>query len=138
MSAQSLDTIASKNAELVRRGYEAFNAADLATLTEIIDEQAVWHTPGRGSVGGDRRGHEAIFSHFGRYGGETAGTFRADVHSICASEDGLVVAMHRNTGERNGKKLDVDCCLIFEIKDGRLVDGRECFYDLYAWDEFWS
>ena len=28
---------ANENAELVRRGYEAFNRADIATLTEILD-----------------------------------------------------------------------------------------------------
>ena len=44
----------------------------------------------------------------------------------------------RVEGERNGKRLDVGCCIAFEIKDGRIVSGREHFYDLYAWDEFWS
>ena len=35
-------------------------------------------------------------------------------------------------------RLDVDCCIVFEIKDGRFIDGREYFFDLHAWDEFWS
>jgi len=30
------------------------------------------------------------------------------------------------------------CCIVFELSDGRLQDGREHFFDLYAWDEFWS
>ena len=51
---------------------------------------------------------------------------------------GGVIGIHHNTGERNGKHLDVDCCLVFELKDGRVIDGREHFGDLYAWDEFWS
>ena len=49
-----------------------------------------------------------------------------------------MVAIHHNSGVRDGKRLDVDCCLVFKIKDGRVIDGREHFYDLYAWDEFWS
>jgi ketosteroid isomerase-like protein len=52
--------------------------------------------------------------------------------------DGVVVGIHHNSGERNGKHLDVDCCLVFQLKDGRVTDGREHFSDLYAWDEFWS
>jgi hypothetical protein len=24
------------------------------------------------------------------------------------------------------------------VVDGRIVDGREHFYDLHAWDEFWA
>jgi len=40
--------------------------------------------------------------------------------------------------ERDGKRLDVYCCTVFELENGRIVDGREHFYDLPAWDEFWS
>ena len=36
-----------------------------------------------------------------------------------------------------GRKLDVNCCIVFEVKDGRIVDGREQFFDLHAWVEFW-
>ena len=34
----------------VRRGYEAFNTGDMKTLTELFDENASWHTPGRSSL----------------------------------------------------------------------------------------
>ena len=37
-----------KNAEIVRRGYHVFNTADMKTLTELFDDNASWHTPGRG------------------------------------------------------------------------------------------
>ena len=126
------------NATLVRRGYEAFNSADLATLTELFDENASWHTPGRSPIAGDHEGRDAVFAQFGRYGGDTAGTFRADLLSVLADADGRVAGIHHNTGERNGKQLDVYCCIVFELENGRVVDGREHFFDLYAWDEFWS
>ena len=47
---------AAENVAAVRRGYEAFNTADMKTLTELFDESASWHTPGRGSLAGDHRG----------------------------------------------------------------------------------
>jgi uncharacterized protein len=127
-----------KNAEIVRRGYQAFNTADMKTLTELFDENASWHTPGQGPLAGDRKGREAVFAQFGRYGGETKGTFRAELKNVFADDDGRVIATHHNVGERAGKHLDVDCCLVFQIKDGRVTDGREHFYNLYAWDQFWS
>jgi ketosteroid isomerase-like protein len=126
------------NATLVRRGYEAFNTADIETLAEILDENVVWHTPGRSPIAGDYRGSDAVFGQFGRYGGDTAGTFRADLQHVLTDDEGVVVGIHRNTGERNGKLLDVHCCIVFEIKAGKVVDGRECFYDLDAWDAFWA
>ena len=52
---------AGENAELVRRGYEAFNSGDMTTLAELFDEAAVWHLPGRSSLANDYRGREATF-----------------------------------------------------------------------------
>ena len=85
---------ADENAELIRRGYAAFNMGDMETLTGLFDENASWHTLGRSPIAGDNVGREAAF----------------------------VVGIHHNTAER----------------DGKVVDGREHFYDLHAWDEFWS
>jgi uncharacterized protein len=129
---------AAEDADVVRRGYEAFNSADMETLTELFDENASWHTPGQSSIAGDHVGRDAAFAQFGRYGGDTGGTFRAELRYVVADDDGHVVGLHRNTAERNGKKLDVECALVFEIKDGKVVDGREHLYDVNAWDEFWS
>jgi hypothetical protein len=129
---------AKKNAETVRRGYEAFNSADMKTLTEVFDESASWHTPGQSSLAGDHRGREAIFAYFGRLAGETGGTFKATLQHLLTSDDGRVVGVHHNSAKRDGKHLDVSCCIVFELKDGRVVDGREHIHDLYAWDEFWS
>ena len=126
------------NAALIRRGYEAFNTADMETLTELFDESASWRTPGRSPVAGDQHGRDAVFAQFGQYVGQTGGTFKATLQRVLADDDGRVVGIHHNSGERNGKQLDVYCCIVFELKDGRVIDGREHFYDLYAWDEFWS
>ena len=129
---------AAENAAIVRRGYEAFNTADMKTLTEIFDESASWHTPGRGSLAGDHKGREAVFAYFGRLGQETGGTFKAELRHVLADDDGRVVGFHHNSGQREGKRLDTDCCIVFELKDGRVTSGREHFFDLHNWDEFWS
>ena len=129
---------AAENAEVVRRGYAAFNAADLEALREIFDERASWHTPGHSPIAGDNRGRDAVFQQFGRYAGETNGTFKATLQELLAGEDGRVIGLHHNTGERIGQRLDVDCCIVLEVRNARIVNGREYFYDLHSWDEFWS
>ena len=73
---------ADENAAIVQSGYEAFNSADMETLTEIFDEGVVWHTPGRSSLAGDHQGHDATFACFGR-----------------------LVGTQRNIAEREGKHL---------------------------------
>jgi ketosteroid isomerase-like protein len=129
---------ADENAAVVRRGYEAFNAGDMETLTEIFDESASWHTPGRSSLAGDHEGREASFAYFGRLGQETGGSFQAELRHLLADDDGHVVGVHRCSADRDGKRLEVDCCLVFQLENGRITEGREHFQDLYAWDAFWS
>jgi ketosteroid isomerase-like protein len=128
----------SGNAAIVRGGYEAFSGGDLSKLADLFDDNVSWHTPGWGSLAGDVVGREAVFARLGRYVAETGGTFRADLKRVLTDEDGRVIGIHHNVAERDGKRLDIYCCIVFELEDGRIVDGREHFYDLDAWDEFWS
>jgi uncharacterized protein len=126
------------NAAIVRRGYEAFRSGDVTTLTELFGDDVSWHTPGRSPLAGDVVGREAVFARLGRYAAETGGTFKADLKRVLTDEDGRVIGIHHNVAERGGKRLDIYCCIVFELEDGRIVEGREHFYDLDAWDEFWS
>ena len=127
-----------KNAEIVRRGYQAFNAADMKTLTEIFDEKATWHTPGKNPMSGDYKGRDAILAHFARLGQETGGTFRAELRHLLADEEGRVVGLNQDTAQRNGKRLSVDTCVVFEMKNGKIISGREYVYDQHAADTFFS
>ena len=129
---------ADENVAIMRRAYEAFNSADVNTLVELFDESAVWHLPGRSSMADDYQGRDATLAYFGRIGQESGGTFRAELQDLTADDDDRVVGIQRSTGDRNGKHLDVSDCIVFQLKDGRITDGREHFEDLYAWDEFWS
>jgi ketosteroid isomerase-like protein len=129
---------ADENVATMQRAYDAFNRGDLDTLTEIFDESAAWHLPGRSSMAKDYQGVDAILAYFGQIGQETGGTFQAELQHLVADGDDHVVGIQRSTGERDGKHLDVGDCIVFQLKDGRITDGREHFEDLYAWDEFWS
>lgn len=126
------------NADVVRRGYQAFNEADLATLDRLFADEATWTTPGTSGAAGTARGKDAVFAQFGRYGGETDGTFRAELSTVFEADDGRVVGLHHNVGRRNGKQLDTDCCIVFEVEAGQIKSGIEHFHDLHNWDQFWS
>jgi uncharacterized protein len=128
---------ADENVAIMRRAYEAFNTGDMDTLTELMDE-TVWHLPGRSSMAGDYEGSGATLAYFGQIAQETGGTFRAELQHIAADGEDRVVGIQRSTADRNGKHLDVADCIVFELRDGKVTDGREHFEDLYAWDEFWS
>jgi uncharacterized protein len=129
---------AADNVATMQRAYDAFNVADLDTLTEIFDENIVWHLPGNSSMATDYQGRDAVLTYFGQLGERTDGTFRAELERLMADDDGRVVGFQRSTGDRNGSHLDVGNCIVFTLEDGKVTDGREHFEDLYAWDQFWS
>ncbi len=125
-------------ADVVRRGYQAFNEADLDTIDALWADDVTWTTPGESTVAGTARGKAAVIAQYGRYGGETDGTFKADLKAIFDGDDGRVIGLHHNSGTRDGRRLDTDCCIVFEVEDGRITSGTEHFFDLHDWDQFWS
>ena len=129
---------AAENVATMQRAYDAFNTGDMDTLIEIFDESIVWHLPGRSSMANDYRGRDATLAYFGQLAQKSEGTFRAELKGLLGDDDDRVVGIQRSTAERDGKRLDVGNCIVFQLKDGRVTDGLEHFHDLYAWDEFWS
>lgn len=126
------------NAAIVECVYDALNAGELSALARLFHLQASWHTPGLSVIAGSRRGRDQVCTQLRRYGCETDWTFQANLLNVLESRDGRVVSVHHASAERCGRLLDVLCCIVFELESGRIVIGREHFYDLYAWDRFWS
>ena len=138
MQANENMSIADANASVVRQVYAAVNANNLADWATLLHPDVSWYTRGRSPVAGEPSGRHAVHLQFARYAAGTGGTFRASVKKLLHSDDGRVVAIHHDTGERNGKHLDVGCCTVFDLEDGLILEGRDHFHDLYSWDEFWS
>src|SRR3954468_10026317 len=105
---------ADENVAIMQRAYEAFNTGDVDTLTELFDESAVWHLPGRSSMARDYQGREATLAYFGQLAQETGGTFRAELTHLLADDDNRVVGIQRSTGDRDGKHLNVGDSIVFE------------------------
>ncbi|MBP2385680.1 nuclear transport factor 2 family protein [Paeniglutamicibacter kerguelensis] len=131
------DMGAAENAELIRRGYEAFNAGDLAALGELFAEDAVWYAPGSGVLSGTKQGRDAIFAYFGELGARSQGTFQATVQDIVGGEN-HTVGIHQSHAESNGKTLDLATAIAFVLRDGKVIEGREYFDDTAKADEFWA
>src|SRR5256885_16345117 len=103
---------AAENAAIMRRAYEAFNTADMNTLTELFDESTVWHLPGRSRFADDYQGRDATFAYFAQLGQETGGTFQAELQHLLADDEDRVVGIQRSRGQRDGKQLDVVNCIV--------------------------
>jgi ketosteroid isomerase-like protein len=131
------DKMAHPNEELVRRGYEAFGAGDMATLNELFADDIVWHAPGRNQLAGTYRGKDEVFGTFKKVAELSGGTFKLDIHAILADDEHAVV-LARATGEREGRTLDDNSVQVFHIKDGKVTEQWLHPGDAHASDEFWG
>ena len=129
--------VALATAAVMRRAVDAFGVGDMATLTKIFSPDLRWHIPGRSAIAGDHIGRDAVFAFFGKTMTLTNGTFKVNALEIIGDEKGGVFITN-DTGERNGKKLDVMLMLRVHIRDGQFVEVWDHVADLYAHDEFWS
>lgn len=127
-----------ETADIVRRAYHAFNTADLDLFSTLSSDKLTWETPGTSPIAGLREGREAVYGQYGTYLGGTDGTFKAELLFVTADAEGRAIGVHRNTGMRLGRTLDTMCCITFQLKDGKVISGKEHFFDLYNWDQFWA
>jgi uncharacterized protein len=102
-----------------------------------MDQDGVWHTPGRNQISGDHRGVDAILGFFAKTAELTGGTFRADLHDVVANDD-HAVGIYVARGEREGRTLENRNVLVIHIRNGKLVETWGMSDDQYAADEFFS
>ena len=128
---------ATEDVEVIRRGYAAFSAGDLATLTELFTDDAVWHVPGSGSLSGTKHGRDEILSFFGELMTRSDGTLVVTLDDVVAG-DNHTVALNRNQATRDAHTLEQNAVIVFQLRDGRVADARQFFDDTAKNDEFWK
>ncbi len=126
-----------ENVELVRRGYTAFNSGDLATLSGMFAEDAVWYAAGSGVLSGTKQGRDAIMSYFGELGARSQGSFQANLEDVVGGEK-YTVGIQQTQAQANGKTIDLATVITFVVRDGKIVEGREFFEDTAKSDDFWT
>ena len=125
------------NLELLRRGYAAYTSGDLATIDQLLAEDAVWHVAGRSPLAGDYTGKEQIFGFFGTLQELSGGTATIDVHDLLAGDE-HGVALVTESATRNGQEYEGRAMHVLHLRDGKITEFWDAQVDQYSADEFWS
>ena len=99
------------NAALLRKGHEAFAKGDMATLTEVIAQDTLWHVAGKGPLAGDYQGREAVFGFFKKLSELSGGTMKIEDHDFLGTDD-HAVALFKITASRAGFSNDLDVLIV--------------------------
>jgi ketosteroid isomerase-like protein len=123
------------DAQLVRRGYEAFIAGDMEWLNEHLHENVVWHAPGHNLLSGDYHGRENVLAFFARSVQIALPEF--DMHDVVASDDHVValvtVRWRRND---NGESFEDRSGQVFHLDGGRVLEVWTMGENLEGFDQF--
>ena len=124
------------NIALVKKGFAAFEAGDIATLNTMFADDVVWHGAGRSFLGGDFKGKGDVLGVFARLSQE-ADSFEQKAHTILA-DDEHAVALVEARAARDGKKATMQQVFVFHIAKGQIKEAWVTLHDQYAADEFWA
>ena len=101
-----------QNIEVVKKGYEAFAAGDMATLMGLFDDDIEWTQPGESAVSGTYRGKGEIGEYL-RLLGEKSTT--ATPRRFLADGDMVIALSEVTAGGETSQDADV-----YTLHDGKL------------------
>jgi len=126
-----------ENAAVVRRLFDAFARREgLFSLRGLFCDDAVWTVPGDGVMAGTYRGREEILRFLACLPRETGGTYTSRLIDVLASDE-RAAALYRASGERRGRRLELDQVLLFRFRDGVIDDVLALPSDPAVFEEFW-
>src|SRR4051794_7175730 len=108
------------NAQVIHELYDAYVTGNLAAF-DVYTEDSVWVEVGHNERTGLYRGKEAILEHGMQLAVLTDGTIATTVEEILPGERHVAV-LERATAKRNGRELDMDCCSMYTLRDGKIAE----------------
>jgi ketosteroid isomerase-like protein len=126
---------AQEDAELVRRGYEAFIAGDMEWLNGHLHENVVWHVPGHNLTSGDYHGRENVLAFFARSVQIALPEF--EIHDVVASDDHVVVLTPiRWRRNDNSETYEDHIGQVFHLDGGQVLEVWTMGENLAGFDQF--
>jgi ketosteroid isomerase-like protein len=125
------------NETAVRRIFDAFARKQSFALRDVFAPDAVWTVPGDGVMAGVYHGREEIFRFLARLPKETEGTYSSHLVDVLASDE-RAAALYRASGERHGRRLDLDQLLLFRLDEGVVREVLALPSDPAAFEAFWA
>jgi uncharacterized protein len=122
------------NATTYRATANAFRARDFAQFDRFVDEDVIWHVPGRHSRAGDVRGRDAVVAWLA---GMAEIGFWLTEHDVFGN-DQHVCALSMMGARRPGVEVETRVVSIFHFRNGRQVERWFYPEDADAWERIFA
>jgi uncharacterized protein len=123
--------------EFLTRQREMYAGGDLATVTDLLADDVVWHVPGTSPIAGDYRGRDAVTEYFRVRRELAGGTIRMDKHAEAHHSDALVqLADGRAT--LGDEEVAWRTAGVYRVADGRISEAWLVPLDREEFDRLWA
>lgn len=123
------------NAQIVLKGFQAFDEGDMAAMKEVMANDVAWHSSGRSRFSGTYQGLDSVLQLFADISAEAR--IEQDLHAVLADDEHVVV-LAKSTLTRGDKSLEAQNVGTFHVVDGKVTEAWFSGFDDYAADEFWE
>jgi|SRR5581483_7376520 len=120
----------------LRRAYERLNSGDPRPMAECLDDDVIYHLPGKHLGGGTLRGRGEVLERMAERAPDFDTPPRIRLLSVVASEE-FVVSFERFTARRRGRSLDQEVCVVWRVAGARCAEIWSHFSDQHGCDLFW-
>jgi ketosteroid isomerase-like protein len=125
-------SVSQRNVDIARRGYAAFNDADIETVLGLLTDDVLWHGGPKGPTAGDYKGKDAVTELFMKFGQLTEGTYKAEIHDILADEEHTVVLGVATATRKGMKREDKFVDVIHPDAEGKVKEFWRFFEDAFG------
>jgi ketosteroid isomerase-like protein len=110
----------SENADILKRGYEAFNSGDVDTVSEVFADDASWEGPNAPGVpmSGKHEGKQAVLQALGQIG-ESFEKFHVSPDEMVEEDETIVVLSHFDAKTKSGNEVKLPGVEIWRMSAGK-------------------
>ncbi len=111
----------SENADVIKRGYEAFNSGDAESLSQVFADDVRWEGPNAEGVpmSGVHDGKDAVLQALGQIG-EDFEKFSVNPDEMVEEGDTIVVLSHVEARARTGNEVKLPGAEVFRLSGGKI------------------
>jgi ketosteroid isomerase-like protein len=106
-----------ENGVLIQRGFEAFAAGDMASLSDLFADDLTWFVSGDNSLSGTFTGKEEVFGYLTTLFEVTEGTYHQSIHALLADDEHVVVLT--DAGWDKPKPYKGHDVIVFHVSGGK-------------------
>ena len=110
-----------ENVEIVRRGFEAYNAGDLGSLREVYDPGVVWHHLEGWPEPGPSVGQDAVLREVEQLRGAWQGLDKLEILGDPVDVGDRVVVRVVWRGSGSGPNVAMEFAYLFTLRKGRVI-----------------